>query len=206
MGLDFEQRWRRLDDAIATMRALWRTGSHDGPFYSTAGVDLAPRPVQPGGPPLWVGSWGSTRGLRRVARLADGWLASAYHLTPAGITEARGRLDDELTRAGRDPSTFPDAVATLFFQVTDDAAEAESLITDVLAPALNRPPHLLTERLAIGPATLLGERLAALRGAGVQCVYLWPVLDPLRQVELLAEVSSPPGAPATSTRCPGGRG
>jgi len=34
--------------------------------------------------PLWIGSWGSAAGLRRVARLGDGWLASAYNTTPAG--------------------------------------------------------------------------------------------------------------------------
>ena len=35
---------------------------------------LTPSPRQE--VPLWIGSWGSEAGLRRVARLADGWLSS----------------------------------------------------------------------------------------------------------------------------------
>src|SRR6266487_4019939 len=49
--------------------------------------------AQPGGPPIWIGSWGSDAGLRRVARLGDGWLASAYNTTPELFTEARARLE-----------------------------------------------------------------------------------------------------------------
>jgi alkanesulfonate monooxygenase SsuD/methylene tetrahydromethanopterin reductase-like flavin-dependent oxidoreductase (luciferase family) len=36
---------------------------------------LLPVPRPAGTVPLWVGSWGSAAGLRRVARLGDGWLA-----------------------------------------------------------------------------------------------------------------------------------
>ena len=46
VGLDFEERWKRLDEAVQTMRALW---SKDGPpfkgsFYSTDGIKLTPYP------------------------------------------------------------------------------------------------------------------------------------------------------------------
>ena len=39
---------------------------------------LLPKPVRPGGPPIWIGSWGSDAGLRRVARLGDGWLGTSF--------------------------------------------------------------------------------------------------------------------------------
>ena len=84
VGLDFSERWQRFDEAIGVLRALWRTDGAPfvGRFYSTEGLSLEPRPAQPNGPPIWIGSWGSEAGLRRVARLADGWLASAYNTTP----------------------------------------------------------------------------------------------------------------------------
>src|SRR5262245_12048973 len=90
VGLDFAERWSRFDEAIAALRALWDPDGAPfvGRFYSTEGVRLEPRPAQPNGPPIWVGSWGSDAGLRRVARLADGWLASAYNTTPDGFAEA----------------------------------------------------------------------------------------------------------------------
>jgi alkanesulfonate monooxygenase SsuD/methylene tetrahydromethanopterin reductase-like flavin-dependent oxidoreductase (luciferase family) len=62
--------------------------SFTGRFYSTDGISLEPRPTSVDGPPVWIGSWGSSAGLRRVARLGEGWLASAYNTTPALFAEA----------------------------------------------------------------------------------------------------------------------
>ena len=59
-----------------------------GEFYSTEGLALEPPPTSPWGPPIWVASWGSPAGLRRVARLGDGWLASGYNATPSGFGPA----------------------------------------------------------------------------------------------------------------------
>ena len=49
-------------------------------FHARPAEPLLPLP--PRGVPLWLGSWGSAAGLRRVARLGDGWLASAYNTDP----------------------------------------------------------------------------------------------------------------------------
>lgn len=75
VGIDFEERWKRLDEAVRAMRALWRNGEPPfaGKYYSTEGVSVEPGPATDAGPPIWIGSWGSEAGLRRVARLADGW-------------------------------------------------------------------------------------------------------------------------------------
>lgn len=186
VGLDFGQRWPRFDEAVATMRALWGADAHDG-HDATRGVTLSPAPSRPGGLPLWIGSWGSPAGLRRVARLADGWLASAYHVTPQSFGQARIRLADELDAAGRADPHFPNAVATFFFHVTADRSQAEEIVTHVLAPALNRDPEVLAGRLAVGPGELFVERLAALEEAGVQRVYLWPVRDLHHQLEQARE-------------------
>src|SRR5919112_2005876 len=92
VGVPFEERWKRLDEAVQALRALWfREGPpFRGEFYSTEGVTLEPYPAQRPGPPIWIGSWGSEAGLRRVARLGDGWLASAYNNRPE--QELRQRL------------------------------------------------------------------------------------------------------------------
>ena len=61
------------------MHAVWAGGSEAfvGRIYDTTGVTLSPGPAQPGGPPVFIGSWGSAAGMRRVARLAYGCLASS---------------------------------------------------------------------------------------------------------------------------------
>ena len=186
VGIPFEERWKRLDDAIQTLRALWnREGVvFSGSFYNTEGITLEPFPAQKSGPPIWVGSWGSKAGLRRVARLADGWLASGYNTTPELFAKGWQQLQELLITAGKDPSSFPNAIATMWLYITDQEKDAERMLNEVLAPALNRPIAELRQRLPIGSAQECAEKLAAYHNAGVQRVYLWPIADELEQIKI----------------------
>ena len=186
-GIDFDERWARLDEAVQALRALWRDDERPfvGRFYSTEGIRLAPGPARPGGPPIWIGSWGSDAGLRRVARLGDGWLASAYNTTPESFAEA---WTDLQSRAGAD---FPNALATMWFFITEDRAEADRVLQERLVPAIHRPEEVLRARLPVGPASAFAEKLASFADAGVQRVFLWPVGDERRQLELFCETVQP---------------
>ena len=188
-GVDFEERWKRLDEAVPVLRALWRADGAPfvGRFYSTEGVELRPLPAQPDGPPIWIGSWGSEAGLRRTARLADGWLASAYNTTPADFGVAWARLRQLLGEEGRDAEAFPNALSTMWFHITDDPTEVDHVLRDRLAPVIHRPEAVLRDRLPIGPAEAFAAKLRAFRDAGVQEVLLWPVTDEERQLERFRE-------------------
>ena len=161
VGLDFSERWLRFDEAIGVLRALWRpdSGPFVGRFYSTEGLSLEPFPAQPGGPPIWVGSWGSEAGLRRVARLADGWLASAYNTTPELFGRAWQTLGSQLADQGRAPDKFPNALATMWCYITDDPAQADRVLIERVVPTVHRPEGMLRERLPIGPPELFAEKL-----------------------------------------------
>jgi len=185
MGIPWEERWPRFDEAVQALRALLRPGGDPfvGEFYSTEGMELLPGPARPGGPPIWVGSWGSDAGLRRVARLADGWLASAYNTTPEAFADALRRLRAHLGELGKDPATFPNTLATMWCHLSEDEASAESVLTDVLAPMLRRSPDDLRQVLLVGPSGRCAELLARYAAAGVERVLLWPVGDPLEQLD-----------------------
>ena len=188
VGLDFSERWHRFDESIGALRALWQPGSAPfvGQYYSTEGLALKPLPVQPGGPPIWVGSWGSDAGLRRVARLADGWLASAYNTTPELFGEAWLQLGSKLAAHGKSGDTFPNALATMWCYITDDRAEADRILRERIIPTVHRPEAVLRERLPIGPPELFVEKLTAFAKAGVQRVFIWPVADELHQLDRFA--------------------
>jgi probable F420-dependent oxidoreductase len=192
-GIPFEERWKRLDEAVQSLRALWHGEglSFRGRYYDTEGITLEPLPAQRPGPPIWIGSWGSQAGLRRTARLGDGWIASAYNTTPEAFAHARTQLGDYLRAVGKDPDLFPNAVATMFFHVTEDRATAQRIVRDVLSQTLNRPAEELRERLLVGPAEVCAERLAAYRSAGVQRLFLWPVEDELSQLTMFRERVAP---------------
>lgn len=94
LGVPFSQRGPITDEAVMAIRAAlsdeWGGGE----------VGQQPRPVQPGGPPIWVGG-SSAAALRRAARLGDGWLPQG---PPEGgmataIATLR-RLRQEAGRAG----------------------------------------------------------------------------------------------------------
>ena len=193
VGIDFAERWRRLDEAIHALRALWSQDGEPfvGRFYSTEGIDLRPAPAQPAGPPIWIGSWGSPAGLRRTARLGDGWLASAYNTTPDRFADAWSQLRGFLVERGRDAEAFPNALATMWCYITESRSEADAIFRARLVPTINRPEEVLRDRLPVGPADAFAEKLMAFRDAGVQRVLIWPVHDELRQLELFTEKVRP---------------
>ena len=178
-GVPFDERWRRFDDAIGELRTLLGPAS-----------PLEPRPATP--PRLWIASWGSPAGLRRVARLGDGWLASAYNTTPARFRDARAALAAELRAAGRNPDAFPNAIATMWLYVTDSPREADRVLEQVLAPAIGRTvEELRSLDLPIGAPEQCAERLDAFAQAGAERIFVWPLADELRQLELLRERVTP---------------
>jgi probable F420-dependent oxidoreductase len=188
VGIDFDERWARFDESISALRSLWRADASAfvGRHYSTDDVRPEPHPVRPDGIPIWIGSWGSDAGLRRVARLGDGWLASAYNTTPELFAEARRRLRSELEAGGKDASSFPNAIATMWFHITDDDADAERVLRERLLPHVHRDVDELRGRLSFGPADEFAGKLRALAAAGAERVYVWPVVDELEQLERFA--------------------
>ncbi len=174
-GVPYEERWKMFDEAVATLRDLVRPDS-----------ELEPAPRRSGGVPLWIASWGSPAGLRRVARLGDGWFASAYNTTPEVFSAARHRLAEELSARGRDPGGFPNGLVTMWTWITPDARDAERVLRDVLAPLLRRDPDDLRDQLCIGPAEKCAELLSRYAQAGCERVHLWPIGDEPRQIELAA--------------------
>jgi alkanesulfonate monooxygenase SsuD/methylene tetrahydromethanopterin reductase-like flavin-dependent oxidoreductase (luciferase family) len=183
IGIPFEDRWPRFEEAVTILRALLGGGAapQRARYYSLPDVDLLPSPPRDGGIPLWIGSWGSPAGLGRVARLGDGWLASAYNTTPERFAAGREQLAD----------WFPNALATMWTWVTEDRAERDRVLRDVLAPLLKRDPAELREQLCIGSAEHCAELLSRYAEAGCQRVYLWPLGDEARQLERVATQVAP---------------
>jgi alkanesulfonate monooxygenase SsuD/methylene tetrahydromethanopterin reductase-like flavin-dependent oxidoreductase (luciferase family) len=194
LGIPFEERWKRFDEAVALLRALLkgepmpeRTRYYPVP----PDLELAPGPWRRDGIPLWIGSWGSRAGLARVARAADGWLASAYNTTPEGFSAARATLVQALQDRGRPADDFPNALATMWTWVAKERAEADRVLTEVLAPVLGRDPDELAPQLCVGSPEHCAELLSRYAEAGCERVYLWPLGDEPRQLELVAETVAP---------------
>lgn len=186
VGVPFPERWTRFDEAARILRAVLR-----GEDRLDVGPDAVFAPLPDPAPQVWMASWGSRLRLRGLAGSADGWFASGYHTDPARYAASRARLDAELRRAGRDPAEFPDAIATMWLHVTSDAGEAAAVVDDVLAPVLGRDPRTLAQYLPVGTADHCIAVLNAYARAGARRILLWPVRNPVRQLEVFAEQVAP---------------
>lgn len=106
-GIDFPptgERVSRLDEALEVIDRLL-TGedvTFHGRYYTLEKATYRPRPVQQPRPPIWVGA-GGRRTIRIAARRADAWHSFG---SPTELSRNAALLDEEATRAGRDPSTI----------------------------------------------------------------------------------------------------
>jgi alkanesulfonate monooxygenase SsuD/methylene tetrahydromethanopterin reductase-like flavin-dependent oxidoreductase (luciferase family) len=184
VGVPFEQRWQRFDDTLQLIKAMLQpeTAASDG---APAG-SLLPSPRQSRGIPVWIGSWGSRAGMRRVARAGDGWLASAYNTTPVAFTAAMEVLGGELESQQRPSGDFPNALVTMWAWITGSRPEADRVLSEIIAPLVRRDPAELRGRICVGSAGECAELLSRYARAGCQRVHFWPVGDERRQIELIA--------------------
>ncbi|MEU3465477.1 LLM class flavin-dependent oxidoreductase [Streptomyces sp. NPDC006733] len=171
VGVDFTRRIGRLQESIDAMRRLWSgdSVSYRGQYFSFDDVRITPPPSRPGGPPIWLAGSGGPA-LRRVARLADGWLpyppsattyaterqaivqtATARSVTPALYAtlcldedphQARRRLRTSIERYYQAPLEIVASIQALF---AGTAAEAVEWLTGYVAAGAR---HLVI-RLAV---------------------------------------------------------
>jgi probable F420-dependent oxidoreductase len=105
-GVPFEGRGARLDDVLGACRAIWTDSpaSFTSPSVQFEDLYCEPRPLQPGGPPLWFGMALGPKTIDRITRFGSGWmpiLSDAESLargveTLRAAFEAAGRAPDEL--------------------------------------------------------------------------------------------------------------
>jgi len=103
LGVPFEERNELFDEAISAMRGIWSTDNFTftGRHFVAQGQTGRPRPLQPGGPPIWIGG-NSRRARQRVAELADGWMPFFASPTVAASTKTPAMTSLDELRAGID--------------------------------------------------------------------------------------------------------
>jgi probable F420-dependent oxidoreductase len=101
VGLDFDRRGRRVDEALEICRRLWTESviEHHGEFFDFGPVMFEPKPVQQPHPPLVIGGDGPAA-LRRAATIGNGWVPMNHTLEQ--IPTRAARLAELRAAAGRD--------------------------------------------------------------------------------------------------------
>lgn len=77
-GIDYDTRWKVVREKILALKELWTKDAAEfhGEFVDFDPVWCNPKPVQAGGPPIWMGAT-SKWSFDRIAEYCDGWLPIA---------------------------------------------------------------------------------------------------------------------------------
>jgi len=173
-GIDVTTRFRRVDEGLRVIRALFAGGpvSIDGEFATLDEQALDPPPFTPGGPPIWLG--GRKDGaLRRAARHADVWMP--YMVTPAMVRSGLDRIAELAAEEGRAPAT-----GTLFVwaAVDADGDRARRVGVEKVSAMYAQDFSPLADRyLLLGDPDTAVARLAEFAEAGVDRVLLAVAAD-----------------------------
>jgi alkanesulfonate monooxygenase len=173
-GIAYPAAGKRLDileETLRVVRGLWQTPegfAHSGAYYELRGAGLGARPVQRGGPPIWIAAMGP-RALALAARCADGWEAS--YVTPDDFAARWQRLSALLRSEGREAGPFLRSVE-LDAIVTETRGAVEPLIERFrIARGIARG-HPLLDTVLAGDAAALRERMASYESAGATDLML----------------------------------
>ena len=107
LGVDFADRFAMLDESVALMKRLWTEDhvTHTGRFWQLDDARPHIQPWQEPHPPLWVGAMGPI-GVRRSARLGDGWPVTPETKIP-DMVRLLSLYEDERERLGRPQVRHP---------------------------------------------------------------------------------------------------
>ena len=189
IGVPMNQRVGRLLESIEIMRRLWREDGVEfsGRYNEVTGGRINPKPVQPGGIPIYMGAFGDAM-LKRIARHADGWVGGSQAIDRflAGVTTLRGYASD----IGRNPDSL--GIAKLQNVSIGTSREAAKAQGEAHWRAYYSPSYDLDASTIYGTALECQEQLAVFEGANCPRVEL--VLEPagldVEQLEALAGITT----------------
>jgi probable F420-dependent oxidoreductase len=168
-GLDFSARGRLLDQTLDVCQTLWREqrASFSSPELSFEAIHAMPKPLQPGGVPIWVSGRINPRVAQRLARFGSGWIPWGDDATDlvASIPRMRAAVDD----AGGDGEALG-VLGTLALKKAADksfdfAATTEGLAPLVEAGVTDFNAHVRFPDSSAGALDVLSELAAAFKAA-----------------------------------------
>jgi F420-dependent oxidoreductase-like protein len=169
-----------LDEGVQIMRDAWRDGrvSLEGKHYQVKGAIVAPKPLQDGGPPMWIAGGGEKVTLRIAAKYAQ---YTNFTSEPDGFAHKSQILADHCRSVGTDyesivrSANFNAVIGTSESDVKErvarlrarqvakaDEAAVEAMLSTVSAP-----------EAASGTTEQVIEKLTRMRALGCEYAILY---------------------------------
>jgi probable F420-dependent oxidoreductase len=147
-GIPRRERGKRLESSISVMRRLWSGDAvtASGPGFDLHEVAIGPKPLQPGGPPVWMASFtpeiqqlygrpdaefpkGILRALDRVGRVGDAWIPVVYTSADAEIMhpEVLGRAWGVVQSAAETAGRKVQFIYSHWYHIVESSQDEEDL-------------------------------------------------------------------------------
>ena len=168
-GVPHRERGARVTEGIDVVRTLWRDSpaSFKGRFSSFEGVSIDPKPVQKGGPPIWLGGR-SDAALARAGRQGDGWMS--YVVQPERYGQSVEKIRAAAGAAGRTLDGFEFAHLA-FITLGRDWESAKAVWVAHLSKRYAQDFEPLARKYGIiGTPEQCAEQLTRFAAAG--CTYM----------------------------------
>ena len=181
------ERMDMLEEAVPIVKSLLTqpTTTFEGRHYQVRDARCEPKPLQPGGVPIWIGGGGEKRTLKIVAQHADGW--NFFLGAPDEYRRKLEVLEGHCRTFDRDPA---DIRKGLIFQ---------AILDEDRSKAQDRAPRSdSVTQVALGEHAIVGtpeDMVARLRpfvdmGVGDFLLMARPPVDP-KTLELIATRVAP---------------
>ncbi len=193
-GIEPEDRIGRLEEGIEILKRVW-TGdnvSFRGKHFRFEKVTLEPKPVQKPHPPIWLVATPTLkkrpelveRMMRRVARLAEGWMTT--RVSPEDFTFGLEQLHHFAEQEGKDPQSIEPC---LYYNVVIDQnrqrafREAKQFLDTYYMTDFS--PEVVELWTALGPVEQCVEAISQFLAAGVGTLIVrFPCPRQLEQLDL----------------------
>jgi len=174
-----------FDESLGLMRRLWTEDhvTHHGRWFNVEDVTVRPKPVQR---PLdvWMGGVAPSE-LKRVGRLADGWLPS--FVTPDDVRDKLAEVRRVAAEHDReiDPEHFGVLIPYANAPIDDTvlgfvaARNPDADPTEIIAPSLGALAELIERHIAVGASKFVVVPFAPLSDVTSELEELAAIVRPL---------------------------
>jgi probable F420-dependent oxidoreductase len=186
-GVDPRTRGQRTEEGIQILRSLWtrdETTFH-GNHFQLDRVQLRPKPLQPGGVPIWIGGR-SEAALRRAARHCDGYIG--IWISPRRLGEVVSQHSELAAEYGRAEAPFTFGMQ-FWIGVDDDPEAARRKVGERMTATYNLPFESFERYVPYGTPREVADAIAPYIEAGATHINLQAAeASPLTAIESVARV------------------
>jgi probable F420-dependent oxidoreductase len=132
-GLRFEERGRLLDHTLEVCQTLWtqQRAAYSSDELSFDGIHQMPKPLQPGGIPVWTSGTVNARVARRLARFGTRWIPWGPAITSLDVSVPA--MKQAIADAGGDPSGLEVQGAAVLVKDADGGIDVNASLAPIPA-------------------------------------------------------------------------